>query len=147
MLEQHDAVLGRQVRSIAGKDMGRVVNVVVDQSGQVRAAIIDFGGFLGVGNRQIAVDWNMTRSPSVSSHNLLNLSSSRGANDLRIPGQFVLFGQVTAPCRPALTRALRGSLAQEIVFVNGRIAQVIGVVARDHGSVPSAPRERPRALP
>jgi hypothetical protein len=38
--------------------MGRVVNVVVDQSGQVRAAIIDFGGFLGVGNRKIAVDWN-----------------------------------------------------------------------------------------
>jgi hypothetical protein len=36
--------------------MGRVVNVVVDQSGQVRAAIIDFGGFLGVGNRKIAVD-------------------------------------------------------------------------------------------
>jgi hypothetical protein len=51
------------------------------------------------------------------------------------------------PCRPALTRALRGSLAQEIVFVNGRIAQVIGVVARDHGSVPSAPRAGPRALP
>ena len=58
VLEQHDAVLGRQVRSIAGEDMGRVVNVVVDQSGQVRAAIIDFGGFLGVGNRKIAVDWN-----------------------------------------------------------------------------------------
>ena len=38
--------------------MGRVVNVVVDRSGQVRAAIIDFGGFLGVGNRKIAVDWN-----------------------------------------------------------------------------------------
>ena len=54
VLEQHDAVLGRQVRSSAGEDMGRVVNVV----GQVRAAIIDFGGFLGVGNRKIAVDWN-----------------------------------------------------------------------------------------
>jgi hypothetical protein len=24
----------------------------------VRAAIIDFGGFLGVGSRKIAVDWN-----------------------------------------------------------------------------------------
>ena len=58
VLEQHDAVLGRQVRTSAGEDMGRVVNVVVDQSGQVRAAIIDFGGFLGVGNRKIAVDWN-----------------------------------------------------------------------------------------
>ena len=58
VLEQHDAVLGRQVRSSADEDMGRIVNVVVDQSGQVRAAIIDFGGFLGVGNRRIAVDWN-----------------------------------------------------------------------------------------
>ena len=46
VLEQHNAVLGRQVRSRAGEDMGRVVNVVVDQSGQLRAAIIDFGGFL-----------------------------------------------------------------------------------------------------
>src|ERR1700736_2580967 len=40
VLEQHDAVLGRQVRSIAGEDMGRVVNVVVDQSGQVRALTV-----------------------------------------------------------------------------------------------------------
>ena len=24
----------------------------------MRAAIIDFGGFLGVGNRKIAIDWN-----------------------------------------------------------------------------------------
>ena len=60
VLEQQEVetVLGRQVRSSAGEDMGRVVNVVVDRSGQVRAAIIDFGGFLGVGNRKIAVDWN-----------------------------------------------------------------------------------------
>ena len=60
VLEQQDvkSVLGRQVRSITGEDMGRVVNVVVDRSGQVRAAIIDFGGFLGIGNRKIAVDWN-----------------------------------------------------------------------------------------
>ena len=38
--------------------MGRIVDVIVDRSGQVRAAIIDFGGFLGVGSRKIAVDWN-----------------------------------------------------------------------------------------
>ena len=38
--------------------MGRIVDVIVDRAGQVRAAIIDFGGFLGVGSRKIAVDWN-----------------------------------------------------------------------------------------
>jgi len=41
--------------------MGRIVDVIVDRSGQVRAAIIDFGGFLGVGSRKIAVAWNALR--------------------------------------------------------------------------------------
>jgi hypothetical protein len=51
-------ILGREVRSAADENMGRVVDVLVDRNGQVRAAIIDFGGFLGVGSRKIAVDWN-----------------------------------------------------------------------------------------
>jgi PRC-barrel domain len=51
-------ILGREVRSAADENMGRIVDVIVDRAGQVRAAIIDFGGFLGVGNRKIAVDWN-----------------------------------------------------------------------------------------
>src|SRR6202012_1103680 len=50
--------LGRDVRSAANEDMGHIVAVIVDRSGTVRAAIIDFGGFLGVGSRKIAVDWN-----------------------------------------------------------------------------------------
>jgi hypothetical protein len=51
-------VLGRDVRSPTDEDMGRIVDVIVDRSGQVRAAVIDFGGFLGVGSRKIVVDWN-----------------------------------------------------------------------------------------
>jgi hypothetical protein len=51
-------VLGHDVRSPANEDMGRIVDVIVDRSGTVRAAVIDFGGFLGVGSRKIVVDWN-----------------------------------------------------------------------------------------
>ena len=51
-------ILGREVRSAANEDMGRVVDVIVDRAGNVRAAVIDFGGFLGVGSRKIVVDWN-----------------------------------------------------------------------------------------
>ncbi len=51
-------VLGREVRSTTDEDMGRIVDVIVDRSGTVRAAVIDFGGFLGVGSRKIVVDWN-----------------------------------------------------------------------------------------
>jgi len=60
IIEAADAhgVLGRDVRSTTGEDMGRIVDVIVDRAGQVRAAVIDFGGFLGVGSRKIVVDWN-----------------------------------------------------------------------------------------
>jgi PRC-barrel domain protein len=54
-------ILGRDVRSAANEDMGRIVDVIVDREGTVRAAVIDFGGFLGVGSRKIVVDWNALR--------------------------------------------------------------------------------------
>jgi hypothetical protein len=55
--EQLESVLGIEALSSTGETMGRVVDIIVDRSGQIRAAIIDFGGFLGVGSRKIAVDW------------------------------------------------------------------------------------------
>ena len=50
-------ILGRAVKDAAEVSMGHIVDVVVDPSGRVIAAIIDFGGFLGVGSRKIAVEW------------------------------------------------------------------------------------------
>lgn len=52
------SVLGRDVKSPTGENMGRIVDVIADKTGRVRAAVIDFGGFLGVGSRKIVVDWN-----------------------------------------------------------------------------------------
>lgn len=51
-------ILGRDVRSPTGENMGRIADVIVDRAGQVRAAVIDFGGFLGVGTRKIVVEWS-----------------------------------------------------------------------------------------
>jgi sporulation protein YlmC with PRC-barrel domain len=56
-----DSILGRDVTNPKGEDLGRVVDVLADAQGRVRAAIIDFGGFLGVGTRRIAVDWPLLR--------------------------------------------------------------------------------------
>lgn len=50
-------VLGAEVASLKGEQVGRIVDVLVDQQGHPRAAVIDFGGFMGIGNRKIAVDW------------------------------------------------------------------------------------------
>jgi hypothetical protein len=59
-------VLGRDVRSPTDEDMGHIVDVIVDRTGTVRAAVIDFGGFLGVGSRRIVVDWNALRFGGVA---------------------------------------------------------------------------------
>ena len=56
--QEAHGVLGHDVRSQADEDMGHIVDVIVDRAGVVRAAVIDFGGFLGVGSRKIVVDWN-----------------------------------------------------------------------------------------
>jgi hypothetical protein len=65
VLSSHEvqSILGREVLSANGEDMGRIVDVLVDRGGEVRAAIIDFGGFLGVGSRKIAVEWNALHFP------------------------------------------------------------------------------------
>jgi hypothetical protein len=65
VLDRNDiqGVLGKEVRSAANENMGRIVDVIVDRAGQVKAAVIDFGGFLGVGSRKIAVAWNAIRFP------------------------------------------------------------------------------------
>src|SRR5271157_3553016 len=54
-------ILGKEVHSPSGQAMARIVDLLVDETGQPRAAIIDFGGFLGVGTRKIAIDWHTLR--------------------------------------------------------------------------------------
>ena len=50
-------VLGQDVRGSGNNVVGQVVNVLVDQDGRPRVAVLDYGGFLGVGRRRIAVAW------------------------------------------------------------------------------------------
>ena len=67
--EDAGAILGQRVSDPDGKDVGRLVDVLVDASGQPQAAVIDFGGFMGVGNRKIAVHWSALHfNPSEGKH-------------------------------------------------------------------------------
>ena len=54
-------VLGRDVKGPAGQVVAQVVNVLVDGSGRPLAAVLDYGGFMGVGKRRIAVAWEVLR--------------------------------------------------------------------------------------
>lgn len=59
-------LLGLDVKGTSAKGsaeivVGQVVNVLVDGNGAPRGVVLDYGGFLGVGKRRIAVAWPMFR--------------------------------------------------------------------------------------
>ena len=66
-----EAILGQPVTDPDKKEIGRLVDVLVDANGQPQAAVIDFGGFMGVGNRKIAVHWSVLRfTPGDTKHKI-----------------------------------------------------------------------------
>ena len=79
ILLSHDVqgALGKEVRSGTGENLGRIVDVLVDQGGQVRAAVIDFGGFLGVGSRKIVVDWGALHFAPAHERDRISLNLTR----------------------------------------------------------------------
>jgi len=54
-------VLGKKVLGPSGEDMGRVTDLLLDRDAHIKSIVIDFGGFLGVGSRKIAIDWRLVR--------------------------------------------------------------------------------------
>ena len=55
------SVLGIQVRTKTEEAVGRIIDLLADRDGKVVAAVIEFGGFLGIGTRKIAVKWSALR--------------------------------------------------------------------------------------
>lgn len=53
-----ESLLGKEVSGARNETIGRIVDVLVSRQGELRAAVIDFGGFLGVGSRKVAVSWS-----------------------------------------------------------------------------------------
>ena len=74
------SILGRQVTGPDAKTVGRIVDVLVDELGQPRAAVVDVGGFLGIGVRRIAVVWRalrFTRDPGREGQISLEMSANQ----------------------------------------------------------------------
>jgi hypothetical protein len=84
--DEVSAILGKGVHSNAGEDMGRIVDVIVGRDGRIHAAIIDFGGFLGIGTRKIAVDWNALDFAPVGKPGAIVLELTR--NQVRLAPQY-----------------------------------------------------------
>jgi PRC-barrel domain len=80
------SVLGREVRTRVEGDVGRIIDVLVDRQGRARAAVIEFGGFLGIGVRKIAVEWPALRFESAGSQAPVIVDITR--NEMRLAPEY-----------------------------------------------------------
>ncbi|MBB3637585.1 MULTISPECIES: PRC-barrel domain-containing protein [unclassified Variovorax] len=57
-----DRVEGTSVYNSAGDKLGTIDDLMIDKlSGQVRYAVLEFGGFLGIGKDRYPIPWNMLK--------------------------------------------------------------------------------------
>lgn len=77
-----ESLLGKDVTSAKGEKLGQITDILVSHSGEIRAAVIDFGGFLGVGSRKIAVAWKTLKF----SPNAITLGMTR--DELRVTPEY-----------------------------------------------------------
>lgn len=103
--------MGLPVQTSKGEDLGHVVDLVVDRNGSLLAAIVDFGGFLGVGSRKIAVDWRILHFPKTGALSKmvadLPLDQLRAAPAFKPGEAIVIMGG--SPAGPAPTPAPAGA--------------------------------------
>lgn len=92
------SLLGRDVKNSDGTVIGQIANILIDQDGQPQAVVLDYGGFLGVGLRKIAVSMQVLKFfPDQTNKILLTLS----VDQLRAFPEYTSDGPVTVAIPPA----------------------------------------------
>lgn len=71
-------VTGVDVKNLAGENLGKINEVVIDKAqGKVSYLVLNFGGFLGFGNKFFAVPWNMFAYNEEEDCFILNLNKEQ----------------------------------------------------------------------
>jgi len=69
-------IIGSDVRTKSGEKVGDIRDIVIDDRGAIRLAIVSTGGFLGVGDRLHAVPWDLL-TPGPKDDEILDVDKAR----------------------------------------------------------------------
>jgi sporulation protein YlmC with PRC-barrel domain len=94
-----DKVEGTTVYNPAGEKLGSIDDLMIDrQTGQVRYAVLEFGGFLGLGTDRYPIPWSMLkyddgRSGYIVPLDKMRLEKAPKYSDERVPTYDTAYGQ------------------------------------------------------
>ncbi len=75
-------LIGTTVRNSAGENIGDINEILIDKSGRVAAVVIGVGGFLGIGEREVAMNFNAIM-PRIDSSGALVVTTTVTRDELR----------------------------------------------------------------
>lgn len=60
IVKVNDEIIGREVKNNADEHLGKVKELVLDKiTGTVQYIVLDTGGFMGIGNKYLALPWSI----------------------------------------------------------------------------------------
>lgn len=69
---QASELMGAEVRTADDENIGSVNDLIIDKDGQVVAIVVSVGGFLGMGEKDVAIAWdNVTQTGTADEQELL----------------------------------------------------------------------------
>jgi sporulation protein YlmC with PRC-barrel domain len=81
-----DRVEGTKVYNLAGDKLGSVDDLMINKrSGQVLYAVLEFGGFLGMGTDRYPLPWNMLKYDPAKDGYVVPLNKAKLENAPRYP--------------------------------------------------------------
>jgi len=69
-----EKLIGTNAVTANGDDIGEIENLLVEPSGEVKAVIIEWGGFLGIGESRAAVPWSEVQLNEVGDRVIVNMT-------------------------------------------------------------------------
>ena len=54
-------IIGKKAYGPNGETVGNINDLLIDANGRVQAAVVDVGGFLGLGEHTVALEWNQLK--------------------------------------------------------------------------------------
>ncbi len=69
--------VGTQVVSKDKQPLGKIANLVFDQNGHIELAVIGIGGFLGIGEKEVAVPFDALKSEEVNNKSVFTVDLTK----------------------------------------------------------------------
>jgi sporulation protein YlmC with PRC-barrel domain len=69
--------VGTPVTTKDGQHIGKISNLVFDQDGRIELAVIGVGGFLGIGEKEVAVPFEALRSDRVNDKHVFVIDATK----------------------------------------------------------------------